>query len=191
MLFNTDYNDGMMWIDCETTGTDYNKDIILEIGMQLTDILGNNILQPLHFVISRTNDELSIMDDRTHEIHTMNNLINDCMNDNIAISNDEAYDRISGYIEKSLHIFDVIYISGFSVSFDKLMINKHYDDVLSKSTGISHRLIDITTLNILSEHLNHDLYENAPKFNTNHRSLTCIKGEIERYIYYRQRLFNY
>ena len=181
----------MLWIDCETTGTDYNKDIILEIGMQLTDIFGNNVLQPSHIVVRRTKDELSIMDDRTRNIHTSNNLINECMNDDIAISNDDVHDELLDYINKSLHIFDVIYISGFSVSFDKTMINKYYDGILNNTNGISHRLIDITTLNVLSEHLNHDLYENAPKFNTNHRSLTCVKGEIERYVYYRHHLFNY
>lgn len=179
------YNDGMLWIDCETTGT-RDDDILLEVGMQATDMYGNHIMNPMDTVLTRTADELAIMDRRTRNLHEKNGLLTECLDTDKSISIDEASDRLQSYVDNARSLFDVIYMAGFTVSFDRMMIMKTMPAVLA---GMQHRMIDITTLNVLAEHLKPELYENAPVFKTDHRALTCIRGEIDRYHYYRSALF--
>lgn len=65
----------LLWLDLETTGSDPEKDKILEIGTVLTDYELNE-LDSYSAVIS-DQENLKLMDDYVRNMHTVNGLIKD------------------------------------------------------------------------------------------------------------------
>lgn len=178
MLFESYMNDGLLWIDCETTGLK-ESDLLLEIAMKATDMLGNPVANAVNTIIRRTPDELTIMDNDAISLHTSNGLINDCIYNGLSLN--DAADKLKSYVNNAHSIFDVLYPAGCTVSFDKYHINSELPDVLA---GVHHRMVDLTSLNVLMQHLKPDDYKHAPAFRTNHRALSCISSEIKRYAWY-------
>ena len=80
-------NDGLLWIDVETTGTDADS-LLLEVAMQSTDMYGMIMDSGCHAVIHHDTVPDSIMDDTVKDMHTRNGLLDEVVH--AGISSEEA-----------------------------------------------------------------------------------------------------
>lgn len=69
-------DDLLLWIDLETTGLDPQRDLILEVAMQLTDRDLVPIADPRSWVVHHDSDVLAVcLNDFTHHMHTDSGLL--------------------------------------------------------------------------------------------------------------------
>lgn len=120
-------NNGLSWMDCETTGlTDNDK--ILEVAMHITDMHGNTLMGTIHTIIHHEPDFFNDLDDSVINMHTNNGLIHDCTHAGMSVQ--QAERKLTDYMKQANGFIDVPYPSGFSVSFDKAFINREMPAVL-------------------------------------------------------------
>lgn len=168
-------NNGLLWMDCETTGlTDNDK--ILEVAMHITDMRGNTLMGTIHTIIHHEPDFFNDLDDYVINMHTNNGLIHDCTHAGMSVQ--QAERKLTDYMKQANGFIDVLYPAGFSVSFDKTFINREMPAVLS---NVQHRMVDLTCLNVMVSHLMPEIWNHIPDFHTDHRAYTCVRGEIDRY----------
>ena len=65
----------LIWIDCEMTGLDLEKDVLVEIAVLVTDSELNVIGEGVDVVIKATDAQLAAMNEYVTEMHTNSGLI--------------------------------------------------------------------------------------------------------------------
>ena len=60
----------LIWVDCEMTGLDLNKDALVEIAVLVTDAQLNILGEGVDLVIKTTPEKLAGMDDFVKNMHT-------------------------------------------------------------------------------------------------------------------------
>ena len=60
----------LIWIDCEMTGLDLEKDVLVEIAVLVTDSDLNVIGEGIDLVISATPEQLAGMNEFVTQMHT-------------------------------------------------------------------------------------------------------------------------
>ena len=126
-------------------------------------------------------DDIAIgdMDKDVLAMHTRNGLIEESLHHGVSV--DQAKRILREYVMKTMSRFDVVYLAGYTVSFDRGMIQHHLKGVVD---DMQHRMVDVTSFNIIAEHFMHDYYRKADGKYTDHRSPHCIQMEMDRYRYY-------
>lgn len=171
-------NDGLLWIDVETTGTG-KDDLLLEVAMRASDMNGIILDDGCSVVMHHDDIPLDDMDEDVITMHTRNGLIDESLHHGVSV--DQAKRILREYVMKTMRRFDVVYLAGYTVSFDRGMIQHHLKGVID---DMQHRMVDVTSFNIIAEHFMHDYYRKADGKYTDHRSPHCIQMEMDRYRYY-------
>ena len=72
--------EALLWLDFETTGTDRNDSLPLEVGMECTDVLGEHSYGSLHRIIRPYDLDLLDMSPIAFSMHTDNGLLFELLN---------------------------------------------------------------------------------------------------------------
>lgn len=72
--------EALLWLDFETTGTDRNDSLPLEVGMECTDVLGEHSYGSLHRIIRPDYLNLLDMGPVAFSMHTDNGLLFELLN---------------------------------------------------------------------------------------------------------------
>ena len=65
----------LIWVDCEMTGLDLNKDVLLEIAVLVTDSELNILGEGIDLVIKASADQIAGMNEFVTNMHTESGLI--------------------------------------------------------------------------------------------------------------------
>ena len=162
------------WVDCEMTGLDTKKDVILELAYIITDINMNEMARE-EYIFHQTPIKLSQMDPWCTEQHKKSGLCEKALKSKL------SYKMAEKEILKTLkqHTKEKeTYFAGNSVYIDALFIKKHFPNV---HAWMHYRLFDITTLKI-----EHTLSGKKPFLKKEtHRALSDIEETIEEYFFYK------
>ena len=60
----------LIWVDCEMTGLDLNKDVLLEIAVLVTDSELNILGEGIDLVIKASADQVASMNEFVTNMHT-------------------------------------------------------------------------------------------------------------------------
>lgn len=91
-------NNGLLLMDCETTGlTDNDK--ILEVAMHITDMRGNTLMGTIHTIIHHEPDFFNDLDDSVINMHTNNGLIHDCTHAGMSVQ--QAERKLTDYMRQA------------------------------------------------------------------------------------------
>ena len=142
----------LLWNDIETTGLDFDQDIILEMAWQLTDYAGNPFFEITSSITVDYNDEAmmySVLDryrkavPYVKDMHSKNGLWNEVLfvesapRSNLFHAIDEMLSTVDEVREDA-----EVRLAGSSVGFDKRFLEAAFGGELS----ISHRVHDLSTL---------------------------------------------
>lgn len=175
-----------VWVDLETTGLDVDKDSILEIGVMITDLMGEPeaiFSKIVHPASSLWEPKL---DSFVRNMHTQNGLISEIKkNTGMYVEYVEAdvlaflddFYGISPLEEKSLGP-----IHGSSVHFDKKFIDKYMPNL---SKLFTHRIVDNSSLKELCRTLNPEVYAKLPDSDAYHRAVPDLIDSINEFKFYR------
>lgn len=176
----------LLWTDIETTGLDYESDLILEIAYQITDYLGEP-LSPLQsaIVIDHEDDEqLGAVLDRylkaapaVKQMHRDNGLWNEVLFGGPKDGRGGFFEVIDDMLST---LDDVrgdaeVRLAGSTVSFDKRFL----ETVFGGELPISHRVHDLSTLRPLFEWQGIDLNDATESLDTGtHRAAADVERDV-------------
>ena len=169
----------LIWIDCEMTGLDLEKDVLVEIAVLVTDSELNVIGEGIDLVIAATPDQLAGMNDFVTQMHTNSGLITEIAN---GISVSAAEDAIIKYLESASTVAGKSPLAGNSVSVDRSFIAR---DMPRLNDYLHYRTIDVSSIKELARRWNAKVYFNSPAKTGNHRALGDIQDSIAELAHYR------
>ncbi len=173
----------LIWIDCEMTGLDLNRNVLVEIAVLVTDSELNVIGEGIDLVIKATDAQLEGMNDFVREMHTNSGLITEIPN---GITLHEAEELILSYLRNTSTIEGKSPLAGNSVSVDRSFIAR---DMPALNTYLHYRTIDVSSIKELARRWYPRAYLNAPAKTGNHRALGDIQDSIAELAYYRSSVF--
>lgn len=185
--------------DVETTGTDPEKDYLLEVAWVLTDDDFNVITEPQTFLVDQFDwsgmwARLRNADLIVQEMHIASGLFNELKNRKDGFANvDEIYRRMQTDL-LSVGKNELVHLAGMSVHFDKsfLIANDFgalfWDNPVTKPL-IHHRMLDLSSLKLLWQSAKVEVRqaENAGK----HRALNDVYEGIAQARIFRDQLRDY
>jgi len=169
----------LIWIDCEMTGLDLEKDVLVEIAVLVTDSELNVIGEGIDLVIAATPEQLAGMNEFVTQMHTNSGLISEIPN---GISVSAAEDAIIKYLESASTVAGKSPLAGNSVSVDRSFIAR---DMPRLNDYLHYRTIDVSSVKELARRWNAKVYFNSPAKTGNHRALGDIQDSIAELAHYR------
>ena len=146
----------LIWIDCEMTGLDLEKDVLVEIAVLVTDSELNVIGEGIDLVISATPEQLAGMNEFVTQMHTNSGLITEIPS---GISVSAAEDLIIKYLESASTVAGKSPLAGNSVSVDRSFIAR---DMPRLNNYLHYRTIDVSSVKELARRWNAKVYFNSP-----------------------------
>ena len=173
----------LIWVDCEMTGLDLNKDALVEIAVLVTDAQLNVLGEGVDLVIKCDQGKLDGMDAVVKDMHTKSGLIDEIKN---GTTLEAADDAIIAYLKKYAPAEGKSPLAGNSVYVDRGFIAR---DLPKLNAYLHYRTIDVSTIKELARRWHPKTYFAAPAKEGNHRALGDIRDSIAELDYYRSAIF--
>ncbi|CAB4533893.1 Orn Oligoribonuclease (3'-_5' exoribonuclease) [actinobacterium SCGC AAA044-D11] len=182
-MANKNESPNLIWVDCEMTGLDLNKDVLVEIAVLVTDSELNILGEGVDLVIKATPEQISGMNEFVTNMHTESGLITEIPG---GVETSKAEEEIIAYLEKYAPGAGKSPLAGNSVGTDRAFIAR---DMPLLNSYLHYRTIDVSSIKELARRWYPRVYFAAPKKTGNHRALGDIRDSIEELEYYRKAIF--
>jgi oligoribonuclease len=176
-------NDRLVWIDCEMTGLDIERDALIEIACLVTDAELNQLGEGVDLVIKPPAEALAGMPDVVREMHTASGLLAELAN-GIAVG--EAGELVLGYVRQHVSEPKKVPLCGNSIATDRWFIAR---DMPELDTYLHYRMIDVSSIKELARRWYPRAYFASPVKHGGHRALTDIRESVNELRYYRETVF--
>jgi oligoribonuclease len=176
--------ENLVWIDCEMTGLDVERDSLVEIAVLITDS-ELNILDDagLNVVIKPRPESLEQMGDFVTQMHQESGLL-PLLKDGLEIS--DAEQKILDYIKGFAPEGRTAPLAGNSIGTDRMFLNRYMPEL---DAHLHYRNIDVSSIKELTRRWFPKVYFQLPKKSGGHRALADIRESIAELRYYRQTVF--
>ena len=173
--------DRIVWIDCEMTGLDPQKHVIVEIAALVTDaelnILGNGV----DVVVHASEIDLAQMDDVVTEMHNSSGLTEEIRES--AVDVNEAERIVLDYIREWVPNARQAPLAGNSIASDRGFIRRYMPEL---EDFLHYRMIDVSSLKELARRWYPRVYFGQPEKGMSHRALADIRESIRELEFYRR-----
>lgn len=173
-----------MWIDCEMTGLDLEKDKLIEIAALVTDgdlnILGDGV----DVVIHADDADLDSMPDVVTKMHADSELTDEVRRSTVTVPEAEA--MVLDYIRKHVTTPGAVPLAGNSIATDRGFIAR---DMPELDAYLHYRMVDVSSIKELCRRWYPRIYFNQPEKGLAHRALADIRESIRELRYYRAAVF--
>ena len=176
-------NDRLVWIDCEMTGLDLQRDALVEVAALVTDselnVLGNGV----DVVIKPPQESLDQMLDIVRDMHTTSGLLTELA---AGTTLAEAEEQVLAYVREFVPVARKAPLAGNTVYVDRGFLNR---DMRTLDEHLHYRLVDVSSIKELVRRWFPRVYFNSPAKHGGHRALADIRESIEELKFYRQAIF--
>ncbi len=173
----------LVWIDCEMTGLDIERDALIEVAALVTDaelaVLGDGV----NVVIRPPADALAQMGDFVREMHVRSGLLDDLAG-GVALA--DAQQQVLDYVRTYVPEPSKAPLAGNTVSTDRLFLAR---DMTELDAHLHYRIVDVSSIKELVRRWYPRVYYAAPAKTGNHRALGDIRDSIDELRYYRRAVF--
>ncbi|EPD30711.1 oligoribonuclease [Gleimia europaea] len=173
----------LVWIDCEMTGLDLDKDGLVEVAVVITDEQLNVVDPGIDIVIKPSKQALENMGDFVRNMHTESGLIDEFEN---GVSLEEAQREVLNYVKKFVPQPRQALLAGNSIGTDKAFLERDMPDLINY---LHYRVVDVSSIKELAKRWYHRTFEEAPAKHGGHRARADILESIQELVYYRRVLF--
>ena len=176
--------DRLVWIDCEMTGLDPDRDDLVEVACIVTEADLTELDAGISLVIKPESDTaLAAMDDVVVRMHTESGLIDEIPN-GIALA--DAQQQVLDYVRQHVPEARKAPLAGSSVYVDRGFLAKQMPDL---DAHLHYRLVDVSSVKELVRRWFPRVYFATPEKRGNHRALGDIRESIAELRYYRDAIF--
>lgn len=170
----------IVWIDCEMTGLDPDRDGLCEIAVIVTDF----DLTPLHpgfeIVMNPGDEALANMGDFVRQMHTDSGLL-PRIEAGVTIA--EAEQQVIAYLSAHVTAGRRPIVAGNTIGMDRRFIAKYMPTLEER---LHYRSIDVSTIKELSRRWYPAAFYGAPEKRGGHRALADIAESIQELAYFRE-----
>jgi oligoribonuclease len=178
-----DISSNLVWIDCEMTGLDPEKDCLVEVAVVVTNDQLEVLDSGLEVVIKPRPDSLANMNDFVRNMHTASGLINEFDN---GLELAEAEQVVLDYVKRFVPNPKDAPLAGNTIGTDRMFLNRYMPNL---DQHLHYRNIDVSSIKELSRRWFPRVYFQMPKKSGNHRALADIMESITELKYYREAVF--
>jgi oligoribonuclease len=175
--------DRLVWIDCEMTGLDLNRDALVEIACIVTDGELNALDEGIDVLIKPPAQALDSMPDVVREMHTASGLLAE-LDSGLTLA--EAQDLILGYVRQHVPEAKKVPLCGNSIATDRTFLAR---DMPELDAFLHYRMVDVSSVKELARRWYPRAYFASPQKHGGHRALADIRESIRELRYYREAVF--
>lgn len=176
-------SDNIVWIDCEMTGLDVDKDALVEIAVVVTDSSLRPVDEGLDLIIAPPAGALEQMGPVVRAMHTESGLLDELEH---GLTLEETSQRVMDYLRRHIPQADRAPMAGNSIGTDRAFLERYLPEVVSH---LHYRIIDVSSIKELARRWYPRTYFASPTKKGGHRALADILESIDELRYYRQVLF--
>src|ERR1700749_4962674 len=176
-------NERLVWIDCEMTGLDIERDALIEIACLVTDGELNILDQGVDVIIKPPPESLDQMSDVVRTMHTTSGLLEE-LSEGVTV--DEAQEAVLGYVRQHIKEPRKVPLCGNSIATDRWFIAR---DMPELDNYLHYRMVDVSSIKELSRRWYPRAYFNSPSKHGGHRALADITESVNELRYYREAVF--
>ena len=174
----------LVWVDCEMTGLDLTKDVMIEIAALVTDGDLNVLGDGVDLVIHAPDELLDAMLPVVAEMHASSGLTDEVRASSVTI--EQAQAQVLDYIRAFAPQPRMAPLCGNSIGTDRGFITR---DMPELDEFLHYRMIDVSSIKELARRWYPRVYFGQPAKGLAHRALADIRESIRELAYYRQTLF--
>ncbi|ODT99188.1 MAG: oligoribonuclease [Pseudonocardia sp. SCN 72-86] len=177
-------NDRLVWIDCEMTGLDLQRDALIEIAVLVTDGDLNVLGEGVDVVIHADESALAAMPDVVRDMHARSGLTDEVRRSKVTLP--EAEQAVLTYIRE--HVPDAVSapLAGNSIATDRGFLAR---DMPELDAHLHYRMVDVSSIKELCRRWFPRVFYAKPEKGLAHRALADIEESIRELAYYRKTLF--
>jgi oligoribonuclease len=170
----------IVWIDCEMTGLDVEKDELCEIAVIVTD--QELVAQDagLQIVIKPSDAAMENMGEFVTRMHRESGLLEEIPSGESA---EAAEAKVMEYLQQWIAQPRTAPLAGNSIGTDRMFLNRYMPKL---DSFLHYRNIDVSSIKELTRRWFPRVYFQLPKKNGGHRALADIKESIQELRYYRK-----
>jgi len=174
----------LVWIDCEMTGLDLQRDALIEIAALVTEpdltVLGDGV----DVVIHADDDLLDGMVDVVREMHAKSGLTDAVRASTVTPADAER--AVLDYVRTWVPEARSAPLAGNSVATDRGFITR---DMRALDNHLHYRMVDVSSIKELARRWYPRVYFAQPPKGLAHRALADIRESIIELRYYRDAVF--
>lgn len=173
--------DALVWIDCEMTGLDLDRDVLVEVACLVTDSDLNVKGEGVDVVIGAPAALLEDLVPVVHEMHTRSGLLEEVRACTTTIA--EAEKLVLAYVREQVPDAGKAPLCGNSIATDRGFLAR----AMPELDGYLHyRMVDVSSVKELARRWYPKAYYASPEKGGGHRALADIRESIEELRYYRE-----
>lgn len=173
--------DRIVWIDCEMTGLEPERHVIVEIAALVTDANLNILGEGVDIVVHASETELAQMDDFVTKMHANSRLDEEIRASKTNVA--DAEQAVLDYIRQWVSEPRTAPLAGNSIASDRKFIHRYMPEL---DQFLHYRMIDVSSFKELARRWYPAVLEGAPEKGLAHRALADIKESIRELDYYRR-----
>lgn len=177
-------HDRIVWADCEMTGLDPDRHVLVEIAVIVTDADLNPLDEGIDIVIHATEDELAEMDDFVTNMHNSSGLTEQIRSSSVSLR--DAEQQCVDYIKRFVPVSGQAPLAGNSIATDRTFITRYMPEL---DNYLHYRMIDVSSIKELSRRWHPRIYNAQPAKGMAHRALADIRESIRELAFYRAAMF--
>lgn len=178
-------NDRIVWADCEMTGLDLDRHVLVEIAVIVTDAELTPLDEGIDIIIHATDEQLAEMDAYVTNMHGSSGLTEEIKASTTTLV--EAEQQILDYIKTYVPVARYAPLAGNSIATDRAFIARYMPRL---NEYLHYRMIDVSSIKELARRWNPRVYQGQPDKGLSHRALADITESIRELDFYRRTLWN-
>jgi oligoribonuclease len=177
-------NDRLVWIDCEMTGLDLQRDALIEIACLVTDgelrVLGDGV----DIVMHADESALAAMPDIVRDMHAHSGLTEEVRRATVTVP--EAEQQVLAYIREHVPEPRSVPLAGNSIATDRSFLAR---DMPELDGHLHYRMVDVSSIKELCRRWYPRIFFAKPEKGLAHRALADIEESIRELSFYRRTMF--
>lgn len=169
----------IVWIDCEMTGLDVERDGLCELAIIVTDFELKPVHAGLSIVINPGEEVLDRMGDFVRDMHETSGLLAEIPS---GYTPAEAERMAIAYVKKHIPNGSRPLVGGNTIGMDRRFISKYLPEF---DEHLHYRSIDVSTIKELARRWYPASFTHAPEKHGGHRALADIAESIRELVYFR------
>jgi oligoribonuclease len=175
--------DRLVWIDCEMTGLDIERDALIEIACLVTDAELNLLDEGIDLIIKPPAEALTSMPEVVRDMHTTSGLLDELAG-GIALA--VAAEQVLAYVRRHVSEPRRVPLCGNSIATDRWFIAR---DMPELDAYLHYRMVDVSSIKELARRWYPRAYFASPAKHGGHRALADIQESVQELRYYREAVF--
>jgi oligoribonuclease len=176
-------NERLVWIDCEMTGLDIERDALIEIACLVTDGELNILDEGVDVIIKPPPEAIDQMSDVVRTMHTTSGLLEELAG---GVTIAEAQDIVLSYVQTHIKEPRRVPLCGNSIATDRWFIAR---DMPQLDHYLHYRMVDVSSIKELARRWYPRVYFASPAKRGGHRALADITESVQELRFYREAVF--